>query len=126
MGYKNNILRNPTPSSTVSTTSSSILTLALEANSNESTLTPLSLNVPREALEPSRCIRSGTDASNKAPTLPPKKSSSSSLNSKGTLPDMLPSSGRQQPSSDFILDLPPDPAKVFTPNPAIVRMESRS
>jgi len=66
--------------------SSSILTLALEAESDDYTLT----SSFRDAIEPSRCFGRGTGASNKAPTPPPKKSSFSSSNSKGMLPDTLP------------------------------------
>ncbi|KIK00784.1 hypothetical protein K443DRAFT_596950 [Laccaria amethystina LaAM-08-1] len=102
------------------------LTLALEAESDESTLTPSSLDVPRDALEPSRCFGSGTGASNKAPAPPLKKSSSSSSNSKGTLPDnyaTIASRRQQLRRSDFTpLLILPKPSLIPSPNPAVVRM----
>ena len=56
-----------------------------------STLTPSSLDVPRDALEPSRCFGRGYWRVQQSANPTSQKSSSSSSNSKGMLPDTLPS-----------------------------------
>ena len=79
-----------------------MLTLSLEAERDESTLTQPSLDVPRDALEPSHC--------------------SSSSNSEGTLPDTLLSllggSNRDAISCWISLLILPEPALIPSPNPA--------
>ncbi|KIK02278.1 hypothetical protein K443DRAFT_6317 [Laccaria amethystina LaAM-08-1] len=87
MGFDTSCSASKKPTAEISSKRSASSIAILEGD--ESALTPLSLDVPRDAFELSRCFENGTGASNKAPTPPLKKPSSSSSSSKGTLPNTL-------------------------------------